>query len=107
VATLTGINSRRFVDCCDIVTRVPPEFLSPKIKYAHHGVPYYIDRHRLITENPDEVFIGQDRLTAAAEYLFEYAWRIGNVGVRELADHAPINYVTAVAADVSQPKLVK
>jgi hypothetical protein len=107
VAALTGISSRRFVDCCDIVTRLPPESLSAKIKYAHHGEPYYIDRHRLITENPDDVFICQDRLAAAAEYLLEYAWRIGNVGVRDLADHATINYVTAVAADISQPKLAK
>jgi len=107
VATLTGINSRRFVDCCDIVTRVPPESLPSGIKYAHHGVPYYIDRHRLITENLDDVFIGKDRLAGTAEYLLEYAWRIGNVGVRNLADHATINYVTAVSADVSQPKLAK
>lgn len=107
VATLTGINSRRFVDCCDIVTRLPLESLSPKVKYAHHGVPYYIDRHRLITENPDDVFIDKDRLAAAEEYLREYAWQIGNVGTRGLADHATINYVTAVSADGSQPKLAK
>jgi pimeloyl-ACP methyl ester carboxylesterase len=107
VATLTGINNRRFVDCCDIVTRVPPESLPPKLKYAHYGVPYYIDRHRLITENPDDAFIDKDRLAAEEEYLLEYAWRVGNVGVRDLADHATINYVTAVAADVSQPELAK
>ena len=107
VATLTGINSRRFVDCCDIVTRVPPESLSSKVKYAHDGVPYYIDRNRSITENPDDVFIAKDRLAASEQYLLEYAWRVGNVAVRELADHAIINYITAVAADVSQPKLAK
>ena len=74
----------------------PPESLSSEIKYAHHGVPYYIDRHRLITENPGDSFIDKDRLAGAAEYLLKYAWRIGNVGIRGLADHAPINYVTAV-----------
>ncbi|MGA9643322.1 MAG: lipase family protein [Terriglobales bacterium] len=105
VATLIGVNNRRFVDCCDIVTRVPPESLPPKVDYAHYGVPYYIDRHRLITENPDEAFIANDRLAAREEYLLEYAWRVGNVAVRDLADHAIINYVTAVAADASQPKL--
>jgi hypothetical protein len=31
------------------------------------------------------------------EYLLKYAWKSGNVGVRDLADHAPINYVTAIA----------
>lgn len=89
------------------MTRLPLESLSPKVKYAHHGVPYYIDRHRLITENPDDVFIDKDRLAAAEEYLREYAWQIGNVGTRGLADHATINYVTAVSADGSQPKLAK
>jgi len=107
VATLTGTNSRRFVDCCDIVARVPPESLPPRINYAHFGAPYYIDRLGRITENPDDAFVRKDRLAGAAEYLLEYAWRIGNVGLRELADHATINYVTAVAADVSQPKLAK
>ena len=33
---------------------------------------------------------------AAAQYLTDYAWRIGDVAVRALADHAPINYVWAV-----------
>jgi len=33
-----------------------------------------------------------------ADYLLQYAWKNGNVAVRELADHAPINYGTAIAA---------
>jgi hypothetical protein len=33
------------------------------------------------------------------EYTFKFqSWRKENVGARELADHAPVNYVTAVAA---------
>jgi hypothetical protein len=105
VSTLNGLGSRRFVDCCDIVARIPPESVLGKINYAHYGPPYYIDRNREIVENPADSDMERDRMVASAEYLVESAWRNGNVAVRELADHAPINYVTAVAADASQPKL--
>ena len=107
VAQLTGVSNRRFVYCCDIVTRIPPESLRYDLKYAHYGLPSYIDRHGFITENPDQAFIAEDRSTAAREYVSEYAWHFGNVSVRELADHSLINYVSAVAADVSQTKLVR
>jgi hypothetical protein len=33
------------------------------------------------------------------------SWRIGNLPVRELADHSPINYLNAVAANASSPTL--
>jgi hypothetical protein len=106
VATLNGVNSRRFVDCCDIVARLPPESLL-HVEYVHNGFPYYIDRQRAIVENPASKYIENDRFIAGTEYLVECAWRTGNVAVRELADHAPINYVTAVSADASQPRLAK
>ena len=38
----------------------------------------------------------QDHLLASASYLANYSFRDGNVGVRELADDAPINYVYAL-----------
>jgi len=106
VSTLNGLSNRRFVDCCDIVARIPPESLG-KIKYEHYGVPFYIDRGGRIKENPADSEVEEDRMAAASEYLVEYAWRKGNLAVRELADHAPINYVTAVGMDASQPKLAR
>jgi hypothetical protein len=93
-ASLDGVKSFRYVDCCDIVTELPPKLLG----YAHLGDPYYIDRNRNITKNPGDDFISEDRLRARTDYLLQYAWKSGNVGVRDLADHAPINYVTAIAA---------
>jgi hypothetical protein len=105
VSTLNGLSNHRFVDCCDIVARIPPESLLGGITYAHCGLLYYIDRNRVVTENPAGSEIDKDRIIASSEYLAEYAWRNGNLAVRELADHAPINYVTPVAADPSQPKL--
>jgi hypothetical protein len=94
VASLGGIQSFRYVDCCDVVTELPPLFLG----CAQLGDPLYIDRNRNIVENPDDDFVSADRFRARADYLVQYAWKTGNVALRDLADHAPINYITAIAA---------
>ena len=94
VATLNGMAGRRYVDCCDIVARVPLKAMG----YAHVGKPYYINRHGEITFNPSEFAVKEDQALAVVDYLCEYAWKPRNVGVRELADHTPINYVYAVSA---------
>jgi hypothetical protein len=95
VATLGGVKNFRYVDCCDIVTRIPPEGLG----YAHLGQPHYIAQDRSVNFNPGDSFMWDDRIKAFFEYPFKYhAWKKENVGVRELADHTPVNYVTAVTA---------
>jgi Lipase (class 3) len=95
VATLSSVKSFRYVDCCDIVTRIPPKGLG----YMHLGQPYYIAQDRSITFDPGDDFIKKDRIEAFFEYPLKYeSWRKENVGVRELADHTPVNYVTAVTA---------
>jgi hypothetical protein len=94
VASLGGVQSFRYVDCCDVVTELPPAFLG----CAHLGAPVYIDRTRNVFANPNDDFVSADRLRARADYLLQYAWKTGNVALRDLADHAPINYVTAIAA---------
>ena len=95
VATLKDVKNFRYVDCCDIVTRIPPEGLG----YKHLGQPYYIAQDRSITPGPDDKFIDKDRWAAFLEYPKKYeSWRKENVGVRELADHTPVNYVSAVTA---------
>jgi hypothetical protein len=73
------------------------------LKYEHLGDPYYIDGNGNIAFAPPEDSMRDDRLRAAADYLLKFAWKPGNVGVRELADHATINYVWAVKANESQP----
>jgi hypothetical protein len=94
VASLGSVKRARYVDCCDAVTQLPPALLG----YAHLGDALYIDRNRELIENPPDDYVSADRLRARADYLMQYAWKIGNVGVRDLADHAPINYITAIAA---------
>ena len=92
VAALNAIDSHRFVDCCDLVTFLPPAIFG----YVHLGPALYIDRHRQLLVDPSSAAREEDRLQARLEYLVEYAWRTGNVAIRDLADHSPINYVTAV-----------
>jgi len=92
VAALHGLTNYRYVDCCDLVARVPPEELG----YRHLGVPHYIKHNRKVTINPSERSIFWDHVSAIAVYVLRYAFRKGNERVRELADHAPVNYVWPV-----------
>jgi hypothetical protein len=91
-ASFGGIDSTRFVDCCDAVTEIPPEGLH----YSHVTPMTYISRAGVVEPGFDSTAISADRSSARAEYLIDYAWKVGNVIVRDLADHAPINYVRAV-----------
>ena len=67
--------------------------------YADAGSMRYIDRSGVVGATVDATDIAADRANARREYLAKYAARPGNVLVRELADHAPINYVRALAPD--------
>jgi hypothetical protein len=83
----------RWVDCADIVTRVPPEALG----YAHTGQRHYIDRAGRHQPGIDDAAIEADQRNAELEYLMTYTFRKGTAAIRDLADHAPINYVSGVA----------
>ncbi|MGA9965775.1 MAG: lipase family protein [Terriglobales bacterium] len=94
---LQGLTNYRYVDCCDLVARIPPEELG----YRHFGQPHYIKRNRKIKINPREQAIFWDHVFAVSAYMLWYAFRKGNERWRELADHAPINYVWPVKASLS------
>jgi hypothetical protein len=93
---LKALDNHRYVDCCDLVTRVPPEVLG----YVHiPGKIYYIDFNRNVQQiYPNDPYIDRDRTIAEEDYLKKYSWRIGDVALRPLADHAPVNYVLPVTA---------
>jgi hypothetical protein len=91
--TLAQVDAHRFVDCCDLVCRVPPQ------PYRHVGALYYIDREGNILHDPDETTMADDRARAREDYLVRYAWRNRNILVRDLADHAPVNYVYALVGE--------
>jgi predicted lipase len=96
VDLLKGLENYRFVDCCDLVTRVPPEVLG----YVHiPGEIHYINFDRAVQQiYPNDPYIDRDRTHAEEDYLKNYAWRIGDVALRPLADHAPVNYVWPITA---------
>ena len=91
-ATIDAQASVRYVGCCDIVCNVPPA----GAWYADAGSARYIDHNGNVHHAPDATHLAADRSSARKEYLVKHATRPGNVLVRELADHAPINYVRAL-----------
>jgi hypothetical protein len=89
VATVAAKYGARFVDCCDAVTEVPPEIGG----YVHIKDYKYLTRDAGIVENPSPAFVQSDRSRARADYYRQYSGQVAqNVSVRDLADHAPINY---------------
>jgi hypothetical protein len=91
---LVGIDTQRYVDCCDLVTRIPPPFGG----YTHIGALRYIDRLGQLSglQNEDEIDHDQDH--ARLDYLRDFQFVSGDVPLRDLADHAPANYVYALFA---------
>ncbi len=99
VDLLKGLDNHRYVDCCDLVARLPPEEILGKKYYAHVGDLYYINHNRTVQRlDPKDPSIGPDQTQAEEDYLKHYAWRIGDIALRPLADHAPVNYVWPVTA---------
>jgi hypothetical protein len=93
-ATLLGVATlsiTRLVDCCDGVTQLPTKIMG----YQHVGQVGYVDRHGVALGAPPARVIESDRVIARMEYAGQYALTPGNVAVRDLADHAPINYARA------------
>ncbi|MDM0001707.1 lipase family protein [Variovorax sp. J22P240] len=89
VAALAETNIVRLVDGCDVVTQLPPALSF----YAHAGAVTYITcLDGVCVDDPAPPMIEADRIEGRARYATEHAWKPGAVLLRELADHAPINY---------------
>ena len=90
-----SISATRYVNCCDLVCRVPPESLG----FTHVGTLRYIDQEGTIHTPASPDFVRNDQSTAREAFILEYAWRVGTVRARDLADHAPLNYVSPFLSD--------
>lgn len=90
VASLARLKSYRYVNCCDLVPRIPEK----NYDFVHLGKPWYIDSNQKVTFDPQET--GSDQLHAALRYKTNESWKSGNLPNREAADHCPINYVAAI-----------
>ena len=144
-ALLAGVEVRRFVHCCDLVARIPPErfdqkhvselaqtdlraFFRPSLlrravaaiasafhaphpdpdldpHFKHAALARYADRNGQIQADITDEAVLEDQ--AAARRAYRQAapksfWQLGklfarastSVPFRDLADHAPINYVS-------------
>jgi hypothetical protein len=77
-----------------LVTELPP----PLGGYLHVGPQTYLTRDGHSLSDPPPATVRRDRLSARLAYPLEHAWRSGAVLIRDLADHAPINYARAYFA---------
>ena len=63
---------RRYVDCNDVVTMVPPGLIG----YVHAGEMHYIDRFGIVhPKPPDASAIAEDRQIGRRDYRRRYAWQ--------------------------------
>ena len=86
-ATLEGVAIHRYVNCCDAVCRIPPAL------YDHIGTLHYIDSAGALVEaeEPDAA-----RWQARSEHFRANSGQWDKVWIRDLADHAPVNYRRAI-----------
>lgn len=92
VAATAGIDHARYVNGGDLVTRIPPE----RLGYRHGGRLCYIDRKGRVLPEPPDARLRRDGLLAGKLYLLHHGFRSGNVLLRRLADHSPVNYLSGV-----------
>jgi hypothetical protein len=90
-ASLGSLAVRRYVNCTDAVALLPPPLI-----YSHVRGLHYIDRDGTIHVGDEPaIAMAKDQRAAHRAYT-QLMWRSGNVLWRALADHAPINYVSAL-----------
>jgi Lipase (class 3) len=99
VQTLEGVQIDRYVNCCDVMCTLPPL----RLDYVHAGALLYIDSEgELHRTSPAPEAIDLDRTAAHLAYPQDTKWVKDAAESRELADHAPINYVRAMMPHVRE-----
>ncbi len=88
-ATLARTVVYRYVNCCDAVARLPPAVYQPV------GTLRYIDSNGRVTDREEDEAA---RLRARSAHYEKTLGQWDKVWVRDLVDHAPINYVKALLA---------
>ena len=89
----------RFVGCADVVCRMPSARLGGSRRFAHSGTRRFIDRAGTLRDGWSDEEIAADCRAARAEYPVSLVRAVVEARApwRGLADHAPINYLSAVA----------
>jgi pimeloyl-ACP methyl ester carboxylesterase len=92
VEPFAGRSVRRYVDCVDGAPGLPPP-----LGYRHVGEMAYIDHlGRIHSPPPDAETLSADRRIGRKVYRRKYMASLRNVWLRAGADHAPINYISAL-----------
>jgi hypothetical protein len=73
-----------------VVTRVPP-----RVGYDHLPGLIFIAHDATLLQDHSAAAIDLDRHRGRGEYFLRHALRRGNAPTRDLADHAPVNYLRA------------
>lgn len=94
-ALFSNVQVHRYVGCCDIVTSLPTE----RAGFVHVGDGLYIDRNGAVLGNVSPDVVAEDREHAHHEYVSIFFSGFGNVPLRDLADHTPVNYVSAILGE--------
>jgi triacylglycerol lipase len=93
IKTLGPVESHRYTNCCDVICRIPMELFG----YRHFGSLLYIDRKGGVRSGCEYREGRLDRLRARLSYSVRWAWRTGTMWTRDLADHSPVNYFSALS----------
>jgi hypothetical protein len=87
------VPSQRFVNCTDLVARVPP----PTSHYRHSGQLQFITADGVLLTDPSGWRTFMARLRGRAAYHLSTAWFLpGRVKLRSLTDHAVGNYTESI-----------
>lgn len=85
--------TERYVNDRDIVCRIPPVSLG----YRHVGVPFLIDRNGSVAQRrPNDRGLHEFLMSGLPTDGQSLVRRFGQTLPRELTDHSPINYVSAL-----------
>lgn len=98
IASLGEVPIRRYVHCCDIVTRIPPEAFG----YTHAGARRYIDRHTIVQPKFDDLQVEQDQAAARDDAGIVIQWQNQSVSLCDVQHHSSDHYVSALKVTPSR-----
>lgn len=99
VRLLHDLPIHRFVNCCDVVTQVPP----PAFGYWHVGELDFISATGHVLRSPESWHVARRQLAGLALYQTRLPWLHRSlVKDRPLADHAIVNYIAGIESELAR-----